>query len=169
MTVTEAAESLRRSGRALDAMLAGVPPDRARRRPAPDAWSLLEVARHLLDEEREDFRARIENLLSGTDAPFAPIDPAGWPASRRYQDDDLEETRLALRAEREASLAWLERLSGADWDRAKEMRFGPLRAGDLLASWVAHDLLHLRQLVALRYADLQGEASPYDIRYAGEW
>lgn len=114
MTVTEAAESLRRSGRALDAMLAGVPPDRARRRPAPDAWSLLEVARHLLDEEREDFRARIENLLSGTDAPFAPIDPAGWPASRRYQDDDLEETRLALRAEREASLAWLERLSGAD-------------------------------------------------------
>ena len=43
------------------------------------------------------------------------------------------------------------------------------RAGDLLAAWVAHDLLHLRQLVELKYAYLARTMEPYALKYAGEW
>ena len=49
------------------------------------------------------------------------------------------------------------------------MPWGKLTAGDLLASWAAHDLLHLRQLNELRYAYLIQVAAPYSVRYAGDW
>jgi len=32
-------------------------------KPAPDKWSILEVVNHLYDEEREDFRQRLELVL----------------------------------------------------------------------------------------------------------
>jgi hypothetical protein len=43
---------------------------------------------------------------------------------------------------------------------------GALRAGDLLAAWCAHDLLHLRQLANVRLALLEQDAAPYSLRYA---
>ena len=46
---------------------------------------------------------------------------------------------------------------------------GRLSAGDMLTSWAAHDLLHLRQLVELRFAYLARQARPYSLDYAGEW
>jgi hypothetical protein len=52
---------------------------------------------------------------------------------------------------------------------ATEGKFGRLSAGDMLMSWVAHDLLHLRQLVELHYAYHKQQAQPYDIGYAGDW
>jgi hypothetical protein len=44
-----------------------------------------------------------------------------------------------------------------------------MKAGDLLGSWVAHDNLHMRQLVELRRVRLQNITGPYDMSYAGEW
>ena len=32
-------------------------------RPEPGKWTLLEIVCHLLDEEREDFRARVKHTL----------------------------------------------------------------------------------------------------------
>jgi hypothetical protein len=46
---------------------------------------------------------------------------------------------------------------------------GNFRAGDMLAAWVAHDILHLRQLIELKYFLLEDEIRPYSARYAGEW
>ena len=46
---------------------------------------------------------------------------------------------------------------------------GPLRAGDLLAAWQAHDLLHVRQLTRLHYRFLEQQAEPFTLRYAGDW
>ena len=44
-----------------------------------------------------------------------------------------------------------------------------MRAGDLLASWAAHDTHHQRQIVRLRYHRLEQLAEPYSLAYAGEW
>ncbi len=44
-----------------------------------------------------------------------------------------------------------------------------MKAGELLAAWVAHDNLHMRQLVELRRARLVNLTAPYDVSYAGEW
>jgi hypothetical protein len=44
-----------------------------------------------------------------------------------------------------------------------------MRAGDMLASWVAHDNLHIRQLVELRRSRIESITQPYEIEYAGDW
>ena len=44
-----------------------------------------------------------------------------------------------------------------------------MHAGDIFASWVAHDGLHLRQLVELHRMLAERAVKPYKIGYAGEW
>jgi len=155
----------------------------ARWRPAPDAWSALEVVCHLADEERDDFRTRVALTLQDPALPWPPIDPGGWVTARGYAERDLADALADFAAERRRTLAWLDTLAQAaaapPWSNAARHPAGfTLRAGDLMASWLAHDLLHLRQLVELRYGALAAGRDPaatgapdggWDIRYAGEW
>jgi hypothetical protein len=39
----------------------------------------------------------------------------------------------------------------------------------MFTSWVAHDLLHLRQLVELQRQYLEEQVPPYKLDYAGDW
>lgn len=162
-------EELAHDTERVSSLVSGLSMAEARVRPDPDSWSVLEVVCHLLDEEREDFRPRLDIALHRPDDRWAPIDPVGWVSARRYNEQDLAE-RLALFVdERVRSVAWLNGLVAPDWDAAYEAPFGPIRAGDLLASWVAHDNLHLRQLVELQRARVVAIADPYSVRYAGDW
>jgi hypothetical protein len=141
----------------------------ARWKPEPDAWSVLEVVTHLHDEEREDFRVRLDIILHRPDEPWPKIDPQGWVTSRHYNERELEESLSGFLEERENSLQWLRGLDSPDWEAVYQAPWGPIRAGDMLSAWVAHDLLHLRQLVELRWAHTTRRLAPYQTRYAGEW
>jgi hypothetical protein len=147
----------------------GVSDDQARWKPDPDSWSILEVVNHLLDEEREDFRVLLDLALHRPDRPRPRIDPGTWVTERRYNERDLEESLHGFLVARESSLAWLRELSSPDWEAVYEAPFGPIRAGDVLASWVAHDLLHMRQLVELHWAYTTQSLQPYEVGYAGQW
>ncbi len=80
---------------------------------------------------------------------------------RRYRRNFLHE--------RIESFSRLKSVADSDWQAAYDMPRSKLTAGDLLASWVAHDLLHLRQFNKLRYAYLIQVAAPYMVQYAGDW
>jgi hypothetical protein len=138
-------------------------------KPRPGAWSVLEVVAHLLDEEREDFRVRLRLLLDDPKAVWPPINPEGWVQERDYASWDLAETLDAFLVEREASLAWLAALESPIWETQKEHPLGPMTAGDLLGAWVAHDLLHARQLLHLHWTYVGSLAEPHRTFYAGEW
>ena len=147
-----------------------VPDEQARWKPAPDEWSVLEVINHLYDEEREDFRTRLDLTLHQPDQPLPPIDPDGWVVERAYNERDPGESLARFLAERRQSVQWLRSLTDPDWSRpANHPRLHGLRAGDLLAAWAAHDLLHQRQLVELRWKYLAMRAVPYTVDYAGPW
>ncbi len=154
---------------AIRSLVSGVSPDEARQRPTPEVWSMLEVMCHLHDEEREDFRPRLDVVLHRPETAWLRIDPAGWVTERRYNDRDLAETLAGFLAERERSVAWLGTLTAPDWSREYRAPFGLITAGDLLASWAAHDLLHTRQLVELRRARLLAQTAPHRTQYAGDW
>ena len=79
------------------------------------------------------------------------------------------EVVAAFLAERERSLAWLRTLAAPDLDAEYRTPRGIMRAGDMLASWVAHDNLHMRQIIELRRNRLVHLAGPYDVMYAGDW
>ena len=56
-----------------------------------------------------------------------------------------------------------------DWEADYDAPFGRIAAGDMFAAWVAHDLLHMRQLVELHWAYTMVKVDPYRVRYAGTW
>lgn len=151
------------------ALVQGVSDQQARWKPDPGSWSILEVVNHLLDEEREDFRVRLDYTLHRPGEPAPPIDPGGWVTKRGYNQRDPDASLAEYLREREASIAWLRGLSAPDWDATYDAPWGPIRAGDIFVSWVAHDLLHMRQLVELHWAYTTAGLEPYSPDYAGEW
>jgi hypothetical protein len=153
----------------IHAFVEGISDDQARWKPAPESWSILEVVNHLLDEEREDFRVMLDLALHRPDEPRPRIDPGAWVTERGYNERDLGESLQGFLAAREESLAWLRELSSPDWEMVYEAPFGSIRAGDVFASWVAHDLLHMRQLVELHWAYTTHQLQPYKVDYAGQW
>ncbi len=161
---------LARSADAIRSLTEGLTPQEARWRPGEGKWSVLEVVSHLADEEVEDFRTRLEYTLTRPGEAWPAIDPEGWASDRAYNEGDLAETLGRFLRERAASLRWLEGLADPDWDCSFEHpQAGRLTAGDLLVSWTAHDLLHLRQISGVRYAALEAGAAPYAAAYAGRW
>ncbi|MBK7672708.1 MAG: DinB family protein [bacterium] len=163
-------ERLEAGAAALSGVTAGMSSSQAAWRPAPDQWSLLEIACHLLDEEREDFRVRLDYTLHRPGEAWPTIDPTGWVRSHDYAGREFAATMAAFAEERGRSLDWLRALRDPDWDAAyQHPRLGVIRAGDLLASWCAHDVLHLRQMARWHWRRLQDEAGPFGTGYAGQW
>ena len=150
-------------------LASGIAPGQAGWKPALDSWSVLEVVNHLYDEEREDFRVRLDIILHRPEADWPPIDPMGWVTARKYNERDLAESLDNFLAERRASFGWLDGLGEPDWEASVTSRFGTMRAGDMFAAWVAHDMLHLRQLVELHYLYTRERVQPYEVGYAGDW
>ena len=138
-------------------------------RPAPEKWNLLEILCHMVDEEKEDFRARLEHVLTQPEAPLPAIDPEGWVTSRSYSEQSYEKKLEEFLKERHRSIRWLQKLNDAKWDNAHaHPKFGPLSAKMFLCNWLAHDMHHIRQINALQHAFLlQTTGDP--LRYVGEW
>jgi hypothetical protein len=138
-----------------------------RARPAAAEWSPIEIVCHLRDEEAEDFPARLRVVVTGG-RQFAPIDPERWAEEGRYRDADPREALDALRTLRSASLRFLGTLAPHRLSASVEHpRLGPFSGADIVAAWVAHDQLHLRQLVGT-LARLWAERwAPLKVGYAG--
>ena len=154
----------------LKALTAGLTNEQALWRPAPEKWSILEVICHLVDEEREDFRTRLDLTLHSPGADWPSIDPEEWVKSRGYQEREIVGVLEEFMQEREKSLAWLGALKAPRWENEYEHpQLGTLKAGDILTSWAAHDLLHIRQITGLHFGYVAARAAPYTPDYAGPW
>jgi hypothetical protein len=162
-------QELTNSAEMIGTLLAGVTLEDAQFKPTPETWSQLEVICHLYDEEREDFRARLDNILHRTNEEFAVINPQGWITERKYNEQDFEQVKAKFFAERTKSLEWLEGLTVPDWNVTHTDKYGSVTAGEMFSAWVAHDNLHIRQLVELRRARIERLTQPYILEYAGEW
>ena len=152
-----------------EGLVRGLSLEQARWKPLPDKWSILEVVNHLYDEEREDFRQRVELVLSDPTQPWPPIDPRKWVTSRGYNDREVDLSLDNFFSEREKSLLWLRSLADPNWQNSNTGPNGILTAGDLLASWLAHDYLHIRQISRLHWQYVGAIADPYQTAYGGPW
>jgi len=162
-------QELTHSTEMLRSLLAGIGAEEARMKPSKATWSILEVTCHLYDEEREDFREHLDFILHRQDEEYHRIDPQGWVKQRRYNQQDFKKMQAKFFRERRKSLLWLKGLNDADWNITYKASWGSMSAGVMFASWVAHDNLHIRQLVELRRWHIERMSKPYNIRYAGDW
>ena len=162
-------QELRNSTDVINTLLLGISQDEARIRPTAEAWSILEVVCHLYDLEREDFREHLDFILHRQEDEYHVIDPQAWVAERHYNEQDFQVMQDNFFAERRKSLQWLKGLGNADWDITYTSPYGSVSAGEMLSCWIAHDNLHIRQLVELRRARIERITQPYPIEYAGDW
>ncbi len=160
---------LRNSTDMINALLSGITQEEAQFKPTPESWSILEVTCHLYDIEREDFREHLDFILHRQDEEYHAIDPQVWVTERHYNEQDFQAMQDSFFAERRKSLQWLRGLADTDWDITYTSSYGSLSAGEMFSCWVAHDNLHIRQLVELRRARIEKITQPYPIEYAGEW
>jgi hypothetical protein len=166
-------EALRKSLSAQADLIRGLVGDlseaEVRWRSAPDRWSVLEVVGHLHDEERHDFRVRLEALLNQSGEPWPEIRPMEWVTERHYNERELAVSLDAFLQERRTSLRWLDALDAPDWESGEEAPWGgTFHAGDMLAAWVFHGELHMQQLIRLRQDITAARADPYSVTYAGK-
>ena len=173
LETTDAAARMEHSAKAIEAILRGLDEELAHWRPGtPEQgrWSIVEVVGHLADEEREDFRVRVDYALHRPDDPFPPLDPKGRVVEARFQERSLEEALADYLVERKLSVEWLRDLGDADLSREHAAPWGgTITAGDVLASWVVHDLLHLKQVARILYERMKADAEPFGLEYAGPW
>jgi len=136
---------------------------------SPEKWCLLEIICHLYDEEREDFRERVMHILENPELPLNSIDPVGWVASRKYIERNYDMALKNFMIERDKSIKWLEQLENPKWKNVyKHPKFGDLSAKMIFSNWLAHDYLHIRQILRIKYEYLKN-VSGEELSYAGEW
>ena len=161
--------NLERNRAVFNELLQGLSEGETKWKPAHDKWSLLEIVCHLYDEEREDFRARLDHVLISPSEPLPPIDPVGWVSSRKYSERNYTEMLTLFLEEREQSVKWLRSLDSPKWDNAYDHpKFGKMSAELFLVNWLAHDLLHIRQILSVKHKYLS-QLTKETLQYAGDW
>ena len=162
-------QELTHSTEMIRSLLAGIKQEEAQIKPSRSSWSILEVVCHLYDEEREDFREHLDFILHRQHEEWHPIAPTAWVKLRKYNQQNFNSMRTRFFRERAVSLDWLKKIRNSDWNTVYNSKWGTMRAGDMFASWVAHDNLHIRQLTELRRLHIERITKPYQIQYAGDW
>jgi hypothetical protein len=138
-------------------------------KPEPGRWSLVEVVCHLHDEETEDFRSRMKHVFKTPELTLPPIDPAEWAKERNYLKADFGIMLEKFLKERLLSVEWLSDLKEPNWKEVHlHPKFGSMTPELILTNWLAHDYLHIRQIVGLKYTYLKMH-SQLDLSYAGTW
>lgn len=150
-------------------LLSGLPKEQYMWKPNPEKWCLLEICCHLHDEEREDFRTRTQYVLETPGKPLPTFDPVKWVTDRAYIRQDFDIMLSKFLAERKKSVEWLQALNNPKWDNAfNHPKFGKMTAELFLTNWLAHDYLHMRQILALKFNYLK-QLTKESLTYAGNW
>src|SRR5213078_3980214 len=162
----EALPVLRRTPGVLRSLLADLPAAWTGATEGPGTWSPFDVVGHLIHGERTDWVPRVEHMLQHGDAVAFPVfdREAMFTASKGLSLGELLDTFDRLRGE---SLARLDALKLSDADltrRGRHPEFGAVTMGQHLATWVAHDLGHIGQVVrvmARQYSETVGPWRAY--------
>ncbi len=163
LQLDDALAILERTPNTLEAMLTGLADDWIRTDEGPDTWSAFDVVGHLIHGEVTDWMARLERIRTdGPDVPFEPFDRfAQYEASRGRSLADLLAEFARLRA---ANLDRLRGLGLTPNDFAlpgMHPELGPVTLGQLLATWVVHDLGHIAQISRVLAKCYAGEVGPW--------
>ncbi|MGQ0703718.1 MAG: DinB family protein [Gemmatimonadales bacterium] len=157
---------LARTPPVLSALLRDLAPEWTAPNEGPGTWSPFDVVGHLIHGERTDWIPRVEHLLAkGEREPFPPFDRfAQFEASRGKTLGSLLDTFADLRAQNLVRLEAFQ-LTLADLERTgRHPEFGRVTLRQHLATWVAHDLDHIMQIVrvmAKQYDDAVGPWRAY--------
>lgn len=166
--VDNAIAILSRTPEILRILLTGLPPEWASADEGPGSWSPFDVVGHLIHGEKTDWIPRAEIVLGPiADKRFVPfVRDAMLVADANRSIEDLLGEFAGLR---EQNIRKLQSFALNDEALAKtgiHPEFGEVTLRQHLATWVAHDLSHLSQVVRVLAKQYGGEVGPW-IKYLG--
>ena len=144
-------------------MLSDLPGPLERGNEGGDSWSPYDILGHLIHGERTDWIPRMRIILEeGASRAFDPFDRrAQFHESRGKSLEDLLDEFEALRADNLAALEAFD-LEEADFARAgRHPGLGIVTLGELLATWVVHDLSHIAQIARVMAKQLGTDVGPW--------
>jgi hypothetical protein len=127
-------------------LLKGVGAAKARKRPAPEKWSILEIVSHLADTELV-LGYRIRAILGAPGAPMIGFDQDVWVTALDYDKRDLRKGLEQYRALRETNLALLKILAPEQWKHhGRHSERGAETIETIVRMTAGHDLNHSHQI-----------------------
>lgn len=163
VTLDEAVAVLQRTPATLDAMLRGLPDGWIAAHEGGETWSPFDVLGHLIHGDRTDWLTRIRIVIDqGESRPFEKFDRfAQFEESRGRTMDELLDDFTALRRDNLAQLASLQLAPGDLARQGFHPMLGTVTLGQLLATWVAHDLDHIVQISRVMARQYTDEVGPW--------
>jgi hypothetical protein len=159
----QAVAILRRTPGTLKALLAGLPGAWTHSAPVPGGWSPEAVVGHLLHGEETDWIARARLILEhGESRPFDPFNrTAMFDKYAGYSLERLLDAFEQARAHNLVTLAGLKITPEQLALKGVHPALGTVTLGQLLSTWVVHDLNHLGQIVEGLSHQYAGAVGPW--------
>jgi uncharacterized damage-inducible protein DinB len=146
-TLAQTLDILDRTPAVLRSLLLGVSQPLIAGNYGQGTWSAAHVVGHLIAGERRDWLPRLRRILEhGETVAFDPFPHDATVAGAEAQLPELLEEFAELRSRNLQELRALQ-LAARDMERTgTHPALGRVTAGQLLATWVVHDLHHIRQI-----------------------
>ena len=159
----EALEILSRSPESLRSLLSGLSNGWIQHNEGPETWTPYDVLGHLVNAEQSNWMPRLNMILEhGERQSFEAFDRfAHFKTSEGQSIDDLLAAFAQIRAQ---NLNVLRSYALTEQDLNKtgtHPEFGQVKLSELLATWVVHDLSHIRQIVRTMAKQYESEVGPW--------
>ena len=134
----------------LASLTGGLSAEELARRPAPDKWSIQEIAAHLADDELVG-AYRIRLILSSPGTAIQAFDQDIWARTGRYASTDTHASVEMFRVLRKANLALLHGLAPEEWELCGiHAERGAESIRDIAMYYAGHDINHFQQIESIR-------------------
>lgn len=163
LNIENAVEVLTATPTALKVLLGGLSDVWTASAGTENDWQAFDVIGHLIHAEETDWIPRAKIILEhGVDGTFEPFDRfAQFERSKGKTFGELLEEFVEAR---QASLATLRSWNLADEQlelRGNHPELGDVTLGQLLATWVVHDLTHIRQIATSMAKHYEESVGPW--------
>ena len=157
---------LSRTPATLNALLRDLPQSWTLRNEGENTMSPFDVVGHLIEAERSNWITRTKHIMQfGDSQAFAAFDRSAYEKEVKGKSlSQLLDRFAELRAENIKELQAMDLRPGDLARPGLHPALGPVTLGNLLATWVSHDLTHLHQIsrvLAHHYRDTVGPFSRY--------
>lgn len=159
----QATEILRRTPSTLNSLLRYLPVEWVLATEGLQSWSPYDVVGHLIHAEETDWISRAKIILEHGEAhPFEPFDR--FAMFEKSKGKSLAELLDIFERLRERNLKELEKMHLTTEmleNRGKHPQLGTVTLGQLLSTWVVHDLGHIGQIVRVMAKQYQSEVGAW--------
>ena len=161
--IQQALEILERTPDVLNVLLNGLSDGWIMNNEGPETFSPYDVIGHLIYGEKTDWTARIKRILEYENTkPFDTFDR--FAMYEESKGKTMQQLLTEFEDLRKINITWFRSLQLTETDlnrKGMHQILGEVTLGNLLATWVVHDLTHIAQITRVMAKQYKEEIGPW--------